>query len=99
MKRLFLGLPLAALLLASTVPAGGQGEREPETSAGWAKHPKNPVLGGSLGTCFDVAVLKEGDVYRMWFSWRPKRSIARVESRDGVSWGEPLIDLGPDKTS
>ena len=49
----------------------------------------NPVLGGNLGTCFDVAVLKEGDKYRMWFSWRPKKSIALVESTDGIHWSEP----------
>jgi len=36
--------------------------------------------GGELGTCFDVSVLKEGDTYRMWFSWRPKKSI------DGQQW-------------
>src|SRR5262249_58429090 len=43
--------------------------------------------------------LKEGDAFRMWFSWRPRKSIALVESKDGVRWGEPLIVLGPnDKT-
>jgi predicted GH43/DUF377 family glycosyl hydrolase len=70
-----------------------------ETAAGWVKYPKNPVLGGDLGTCFDISVLKEGDTYRMWFSWRPKKSIALVESQDGISWTKPLIVLGPnDKT-
>ena len=35
----------------------------------------------------------------MWFSWRPKKSIALVESKDGVQWSKPLIVLGPnDKT-
>ncbi|MBM4079212.1 MAG: hypothetical protein FJ278_05880, partial [Planctomycetes bacterium] len=66
-----------------------------ESSAGWQKYAGNPVLGGNLGTCFDVAVLKEGDTYRMWFSWRPKRSVALVESQDGIHWGEPVIVLGP----
>ena len=70
-----------------------------ETAAGWAKSPKSPVLGGDLGTCFDVSVLKEGDTYRMWFSWRPKKSIALVESKDGIEWSKPVIVLGPnDKT-
>jgi len=70
-----------------------------ETTAGWVKSPKNPVLGGDLGTCFDVSVLKEGDFYRMWFSWRPKKSIALVESKNGVDWTKPVIVLGPhDKT-
>jgi predicted GH43/DUF377 family glycosyl hydrolase len=30
----------------------------------------------------------------MWFSWRPKKSIALVESRDGLQWSEPLTVLG-----
>lgn len=70
-----------------------------ETSAGWVKSTANPVLGGKLGTCFDVTVLREGDKYRMWFSWRPKKSIAVVESADGVKWSEPQIALGPNPKS
>jgi beta-1,2-mannobiose phosphorylase / 1,2-beta-oligomannan phosphorylase len=70
----------------------------PDTSAGWVKSKDNPVLGGNLGTCFDVSVLKEGDVYRMWFSWRPKKSIALVESTDGVHWNDPIICLAPENT-
>jgi predicted GH43/DUF377 family glycosyl hydrolase len=66
-----------------------------ETKAGWRKYEKNPVLGGKLGTCFDVAVLNEENTYRMYFSWRPKWSIALVESSDGIHWGEPRIVLGP----
>ena len=33
--------------------------------------------------------------YRMWFSWRPRASVALVESKDGIHWSEPLIVLGP----
>jgi predicted GH43/DUF377 family glycosyl hydrolase len=65
------------------------------TSAGWRKYKGNPVLGGDLGTCFDVALLQEDGKYRMWFSWRPKKSLALVESPDGIHWTEPLIVLGP----
>ena len=46
-------------------------------------------MGGKYGTCFDISVLKEGDTYRMWLSWRPKKSIALVESKDGIRWSEP----------
>lgn len=60
-----------------------------ETAAGWMKDEGNPVMGGKYGTCFDVSVLKEGDTYRMWLSWRPKKSIALVESKDGIHWTEP----------
>ena len=70
-----------------------------DTSAGWAKYSQNPVLGGKLGTCFDVAVLKEGNTYRMYFSWRPKKSIALTESADGIHWAEPRIVLGPNDKS
>ena len=87
-------LPPASAMPAAKPPAptaAGQ------TSAGWIKSPANPVLGGALGTCFDIAVLKEGDTFRMWFSWRPKKSIAITESKDGVHWGEPVIVLGPNK--
>ncbi|HUT61517.1 MAG TPA: DUF4986 domain-containing protein [Phycisphaerae bacterium] len=69
--------------------------KEVETAAGWVKYDGNPVLGGKYGTCFDIAVLKDGDVYRMWFSWRPKKSVALVESKDGIHWSEPEIVLGP----
>ncbi len=71
------------------------------TSAGWRKHPNNPVLGGKYGTCFDLAALKDGDVYRMWFSWHAARaaSVACVESKDGIHWSEPVIALSPNKAS
>src|SRR5438552_2228805 len=79
----------------STAVAGEPGARKTETAAGWVKHPRNPVLGGDLGTCFDISVLREGGKYRMWFSWRPKKSIALTESPDGVQWSKPFIVLGP----
>jgi hypothetical protein len=43
------------------------------THAGWVKYEGNPVLGGALETCFDVAVLKDGGRYKMYFSWRPQK--------------------------
>ncbi|MBV9866716.1 MAG: family 43 glycosylhydrolase [Abitibacteriaceae bacterium] len=66
-----------------------------DTTAGWKKYAHNPVLGGALGTCFDISVLKDGRTFRMWFSWRPRKSIALVESQDGFHWSEPVIALGP----
>ena len=67
-----------------------------ETTAGWVKYAQNPVLGGQYGTCFDISVLKDGDRYRMWVSWRPKKSVALVESADGLHWnGPPRIVLRP----
>ena len=62
---------------------------------GWIKSGANPVLGADLGTCFDVSVLKESDTFRMWFSWRPRKSLALTESKDGIHWSQPQIVLGP----
>jgi predicted GH43/DUF377 family glycosyl hydrolase len=71
-----------------------------ETAAGWRKYEGNPVLGGKLGTVFDVSVLKETNTYRMWVSWRPKRSVAVVESKDGLRWSEtPRVVLGPEPST
>jgi predicted GH43/DUF377 family glycosyl hydrolase len=71
-----------------------------EISAGWKKFGGNPVMGGQYGTCFDISVLRAGNKYRMWLSWRPKQSVALVESKDGIHWSEPpQIVLGPRKES
>jgi predicted GH43/DUF377 family glycosyl hydrolase len=85
--------------LASGLPPILGSGIEGETAGGWSKCPQDPVLGGKLGTCFDVSVLKEGEKFRMWFSWRPKGSVALVESTDGIHWSEPAIVLAPNKTS
>jgi predicted GH43/DUF377 family glycosyl hydrolase len=98
MKTLLM-LPTVGIFLWAAAEVRAADESPAETTAGWVKSPKNPVLGGDLGTCFDISVLSEGDVYRMWFSWRPKKSIALVESKDGIGWSKPSIVLGPnDKT-
>ena len=74
------------------------GWAQDDTAPGWVKPEQNPVLGGQYGTCFDISVLKEGDGYRMWLSWRPKASLAVVESKDGLHWsGPPQVVLGPNK--
>jgi Glycosyl hydrolases family 32 N-terminal domain len=52
----------------------------------WTKYVGNPVLGGELGTCFDMSVDVADGFHRMWFSWRPKRGIAYAESPDGLHW-------------
>jgi len=77
--------------LRAPLPASPQanGSTLIETVAGWQKSDANPVLGGNLGTVFDISVLKEADLYRMWVSWRPKKSVALVESSDGLRWSSP----------
>ena len=81
----------------------------PPTNGGWVKYHGNPVLGGTeIGTCFDVLVFPKygnkiapqkdsdkSDGYKMYFSWRPKKSLATSISADGISWSEPKIILEP----
>jgi beta-1,2-mannobiose phosphorylase / 1,2-beta-oligomannan phosphorylase len=94
-------LPCSLLVgFVLAVPITGQDKAsDSSTAGGWVKYARNPVLGGSLGTCFDVSLLREDGKYRMWFSWRPKRSVALVESGDGFAWSEPVIVLGPNKAT
>jgi hypothetical protein len=99
MNRISLSAVVVGCLLAAVVPPGEATTSDTGTAGGWTKYRNNPVLGGSLGTCFDVSVLREDGKYRMWFSWRPRQSIALVESTDGFAWGTPSIVLGPRKTS
>lgn len=61
----------------------------------WVKSEANPVFGNErLGTCFDANVVKEGGKYVMYFSWRPRKAIAKVSSTDGIHWDEePVVCL------
>ena len=97
LSRVTAPLPAAAVVPAAAVlPAAAV----VETSAGWKKYENNPVMGGKYGTCFDISVLKDGEKYRMWLSWRPKKSVALVESTDGIHWSEPPVSvLLPNKAS
>ena len=54
----------------------------------WIKYGDKPVLGNKrLGTCFDINVVTNGPApYTMYFSWRPKKSIALVRSDDAMTW-------------
>ncbi len=65
----------------------------------WVKYKGNPVLGGQYGTCFDICVLRESGIYRMWVSWRPKQSVAITQSKDGIVWSAPEVVLPPDPST
>jgi beta-1,2-mannobiose phosphorylase / 1,2-beta-oligomannan phosphorylase len=52
----------------------------------WVKFAGNPVMGGTLGTCFDMSLSVVDGRHRMWFSWRPKHGIGYAESADGFTW-------------
>jgi len=86
----------SALFFVSCAPKVAEDQLQEATLVenGWIKYEGNPVLGGpSMGTCFDVNVLKVENGYDMYFSWRPKKSIAVVHSTDGINWSEPEIIL------
>jgi len=91
-RELMLLLAAAGLEPALSHAAGHTGSG---TESGWVKYPGDPVLGGKYGTCFDVCLLHEAGVFRMWLSWRPRQSIALSESKDGIHWSPPEIVLGP----
>ena len=77
----------------------------PPSNGGWKKYENNPVFGDEkLGTCFDVLVypeIKDGKKtgYKMYFSWRPRKSLAVSTSPDGISWTQPRIILEPNLAS
>jgi predicted GH43/DUF377 family glycosyl hydrolase len=85
----------SALAEGSNTP----GLAEQEAAAGWQKYRGNPVLGGQYGTCFDICVIQDSGTFRMWVSWRPKKSIALSESSDGIHWSAPQIVLAPNPAS
>jgi predicted GH43/DUF377 family glycosyl hydrolase len=99
MKQTSLSTVAVIALLLSGLANRAYAQDALSTTGGWEKYASNPVLGGDLGTCFDVSVLKISDGYRMWFSWRPRASVALVESKDGFHWSQPVIVLGPEKST
>lgn len=61
------------------------------TTGGWVKDSRDAQIGGPIGTVFDNSVIKEGDTYYQWFSWRPAMCIALTTSKDGVNWELPRV--------
>jgi beta-1,2-mannobiose phosphorylase / 1,2-beta-oligomannan phosphorylase len=87
---------LLSMMAAGAVELlGAAAFADSDTRGGWTKYTGNPVLGRQYGTCFDICVLHELGKYRMWLSWRPKKSVALSESRDGLQWSAPEIVLPP----
>src|SRR5580658_1173774 len=54
-----------------------------------------PVLGVLLWATVQASENDQPPTYRMWFSWRPKKSIALAESKDGILWSKPEIVVCP----
>lgn len=89
-----------AVAFASIFVAKAQTERENVCTGGWMKYEGSPVLGGNLGTIFDISVMQDDKgVFRMYCSWRDKKSIALSESKDGLKWSTPEVCLAFDDNS
>ena len=61
----------------------------------WESYPHNPVLpdeahSEEMGTMFDLSVLYEDGVYKMYGSWRPNGSVSYSTSHDGFVWDQNL---------
>ena len=70
-------------------------------SAGFQKHPDNPIYGDSItGTLFDVYLTpQDSGRLRMDLSWRKNNSAAVAFSEDGVHWSAPQVTLAPNPGS
>ena len=90
---------LIAALFLTPLFAHGQTTPPVDTTGGWVKYEHNPVIGAENGTMFDVYLLHDNGLYRMWASWRPKKSIVLFESKDGFHFsGPPKVVFGPAPT-
>ena len=58
-----------------------------------------PLLADSMEQCLMSLYYKEGPIYRLWGSWRPKKSLALFESKDGIHWNAPEIVLAPNPST
>ena len=65
----------------------------------WEKYTDNPVFGKGLGTCFDLCMLREEGLFKMYFSWRDRSLIAMTTSRDGIHWRTPVECITPRATA
>ena len=65
------------------------------TRGGWEKAKENPVISEQYGVLFDVSVMHEEGLYKMWLSWRTERPIGYCESKDGITWNAPVTVLCP----
>ena len=71
-----------------------------ETIGGWIKCSENPLIGPTLGPngAFDGSVLRIGDEFWIWFSWRDLKSIGFCRTKDGIHmdfYPEPVLTPDP----
>ena len=65
------------------------------TPTRWVHYDYNPIIPDAahseqVGTVFDLAVIYENGVYRMYGSWRGNGSVSYTTSHDGFVWDQNL---------
>jgi hypothetical protein len=63
------------------------------TTGGWEKPIDRPLFEPAMGTVFDNYVIKEGNLFKMWYSYRPAKAIVFATSIDGIHWTLPKVVL------
>jgi hypothetical protein len=61
----------------------------------WTPYALNPVLpdlshSKDIGTVFDISILHDEGIWKMYGSWRPKNAISYATSKDGFTWNQNL---------
>ena len=81
-KRIFIILLLFLISIMFAIGVNGMKSWQTE------KHENNQILGDkNTGSLFDPNVIIDKDgIYRMYVSWRNKKSIALSTSKDGTKW-------------
>ena len=66
-------------------------------SNGWVRYENNPVVGDPGDFCCDPSIVKVGNTFKMFMSWRIDGVIhvACSESKDGFNWSERKVVLSP----
>jgi len=60
----------------------------------WIKYDKNPIIGNrETGSLFDPCIIQNGNLYKMYVSWRKYNVIALSTSEDGINWSDLKIVL------
>jgi beta-1,2-mannobiose phosphorylase / 1,2-beta-oligomannan phosphorylase len=83
MRKIFLFI----ILITSLITVKGQENKFNDCLSGWSKYEQNPILGGIMGTFFDVSIVRnDKDTLQMYCTWYDGNSIALTESKDGLKW-------------
>jgi len=76
-------------------PRHAQLTNSKHTLTRWVHYDYNPIIPDAahseqVGTVFDLAVIYENGLYRMYGSWRGNGSVSYTTSHDGFVWDQNL---------